>query len=153
MGYNFIVGNAVPKHSKDDFPELRASWQVEIVELPEAPSFPNDVANHSNYRSPTYSAWANFCRNTGLYEFFYDECGHLHARHPGCIGITKEDADFVTAALNRYRAKATLPPGFEKGWDHQGPPNYDYDLARLIWLEWWMQWAVKYCETPAIENS
>jgi hypothetical protein len=153
VGYNFAVGNAVPKHSKEDFPELYASWEVEGVEITDAPCFPNDVAKHTNYRSPSYTVWANFCRNTGLYEFFYDENGRLHAGHPGCIGITKEDADFVTAALNSYRAKSKLPPGFEEDWDYQGPPNYDYDLARLMWLEWWMQWAVKNCETPAIENS
>ena len=153
MGYNFSVGNAVPNHNKDYFPELYAAWEVKGEEQPDAPNFPNDAAKKTNYRSPSYTVWANFCRNTGLYEFFYDELGQLHAGHPGCIGITQEDANFVTAALNRYRAKATLPPGFEEDCFYQGPSNYDYDLARLMWLEWWMQWAVKNCETPAIQNT
>lgn len=153
MGYNFTVGNAVPEHSKEYFPELSARWHVEGAELPDAPHLPNDVAGHTNCRSPSYSVWADFCRSTGLYGLFYDEQGHLHAGHPGCIGITQEDADVVTAALSRYRAKSTLLPGFEEGWDYEGPANYDYHLARLMWLEWWMQWAVKNCETPAIENS
>lgn len=154
MGYTFTVGNAVPVHHKDDFPYLSARWEVEHAQLDAAPSFSGDeMTGKSNMRSPSYSVWSDFCRATGLYELFYDECGHLHARHPGCIGITQEDADFVTAALARYRAKATLPPGFEQAWDYSGPPNYDYNFARLIWLEFWMQWAVKNCETPAIQNT
>jgi len=154
MGYTFTVGNAVPVHHKDYFPHLSARWEVESKELDEAPSFPGDeMTGKSNSRSPTYSAWSDFCRATSLYEFFYDARGHLHADHPGCIGITQEDADFVTAALNRYRSISTLPAGFEKDWTYEGSANYDYHLARLMWLEFWMQWAVKNCETPAIQNN
>jgi hypothetical protein len=154
MGYNITVGNAVPKHSKKYFPHLYASWEVEGTALDDAPTFPGDeMTGNGNERSPSYSVWADFARVTGLYDFFYDERGHLHAGHPGCIGISKEDADLVTVALARYRAKSTLPPGFEKDWKYQGPPNYDGHLARLIWLEWWMRWAIENCKTPAIQNT
>jgi hypothetical protein len=154
MGYTFRVGNAVPSHNKDDFPYLSARWEVEGATSDEAPVFEGDeMTGNTNERSPSYTVWSDFCKATGLYEFFYDERGHLHASHPGCVGITKEDANFVTAALNRYRAKSTLPPGFEKEWDYAGPANFDYNLARLMWLEYWMQWAVNNCETPAIQNT
>lgn len=153
MGYTFTIGNAVPKHSKEYFPDLESYWDIEGVRLDEAPSFPNDVSNNGNMRSPSYSVWSNFCRNTGIYDLFYNENGNLHAGHPGCIGITKEDVDIVSAALAKYKLTATLPPGFEEGWNYTGPDNYDYDLARLIWLEWWMRWAVENCETPAIQNG
>lgn len=154
MGYTFKVGNAVPEHHKDDFPYLSATWEVENATLDEAPSFVGDaMTGKSNMRSPSYGVWAEFCRDTGLYEFFYDESGNLHAGHPGCVGITQEDADLVTAVLNRYRAKATLPPGFEADDRYSGPARYDYNLARLMWLEFWMQWAVRNCETPAIQNT
>jgi hypothetical protein len=172
MGYTIKIGNAKPVFSKEDFPYLSANWEVEDIELPEAPAFPNDINNHKNERWPSYTVWDNFCKEVGLYKLFYgkyrrDEYGNeveydglfTKSSHPGCIGITKEDADFVTEALNKYKENATLPPGFEgdEHWhdcDKAGcKPNYDYQLARLIWLEWWMQWAVKNCETPAIENS
>jgi hypothetical protein len=154
VGYTFTVGNAVPEFHKDDFPELWARWDVEYVAVDDAPSFVGDEATgKGNSRSPSYSAWSDFCRSTGLYEFFYDDRGNLHAGHPGCLGISKEDADFVTAALHRYRAKSTLPPGFESDHFHNGPPTRDYHLARLMWLEFWMQWAIKNCETPAIQNT
>ena len=28
----------------------------------------------------------------------------------------------------------------------------NYHMARLIWLDWWVQWALKNCERPAIYN-
>ena len=153
MGYTFTIGNAVPKHSKEDFPDLYAHWDVEHLSLDDAPCFPNDPTKNGNVRSPSYSVWDQFCRNTGLYDLFYYGSGNLRAGHPGTIGITKEDADTVSAALAKYKLSATLPPGFEADWFYKGPANYDYDLARLIWLDWWMRWAVENCETPAIQNG
>jgi hypothetical protein len=154
MGYDIKVGNAVPEHHKDDFPTLSARWVVEHKTLEEAPSFEGDeMTGQSNMRSPSYGTWTDFCRATGLYDMFYEEYYGFLANHPGCRGITQHDADEVTAALVQYRAKAKLPPGFEKDYGYSGPPNFDYNLARLIWLEFWMQWAVKNCETPAIQNT
>lgn len=153
MGYTFTIGNAIPVHDKTDFPYLTASWEVEPTCDALAPTFINDtMTGNSNVRSPSYSVWSNFCHATGLYEFFFTPDGHLHAGHPGCCGITKEDVKTVTTALNRYQHAAVLPPGFEK-IEYNGPPNYDYHLARLMWLEWWMRWAVEHCETPAIQNT
>lgn len=166
MGYTIKIGNAVPSFDKDSFPELFSSWKVEDAELPEAPNFPNDVNNNRNERWPSYTVWDDFTKKTGLYEFFYSKYrregdneisqdGIFQASgSPGCIGITKENADFVTEKLEEYKKIATLPPGFEAYDEHEdNEPRYDYHLARLIWIEWWMQWAVKNCETPAIENS
>jgi len=154
MGYDIRIGNAVPVHHKDDFPRLSARWEVEGATSAGAPVFEGDeMTGNSNMRSPSYSAWSEFCEQTGLYPLFYDEDEGLLAQHPGCVGITQNDADAVTQALVHYRSTVTLPPGFEKDWDHEGPPNFDYHYARLIWLEYWMQWAVKNCETPAIQNT
>jgi len=154
MGYTFRIGNAVPEFSKDYFPYLEAKWCVKDTTMPNAPTFPNDeMTGNSNSRSPSYSVWSDFCRKTGIYDLFYDEYGNLHASHPGCIGIDNEFADAITLALVKYRAKSTLPPGFESDYSYKGPANYDYHLARLIWLDWWVRWAVENCETPAIENT
>jgi hypothetical protein len=154
MGYTFKIGNAEPKFDKSDFPHLSAGWDVKGASSADAPTFPNDeMTSNTSERSPSYSVWADFCRHVGIYDLFFDDGGRLHAGHPGCIGITKEDADRVTAALSTYQAKATLPPGFE-GWHYRegDPVHSDAHLARLIWLEWWMRWALENCETPAIAN-
>lgn len=152
MGYTFTIGNATPAFNKDDFPYLSAKWAVEPVRHDTAPDLPNDVAGNGNSRSPAYGVWKEFCQRAGIYDLFFDYRGRLLAGHPGCVGITQEDADKVTAALEKYRAQATLPAGFEPDMFYDGPPRYDHCLARLIWLEYWMQWAVKNCETPAIQN-
>lgn len=155
MGYTFRVGNAIPKHGKTDFPHLSASWEVEPATHPEAPTFPNDeMTGSGNARSPSYTVWSDFCRQTGIYQLFYNYRGHLHAGHPGCQGITQEDGETIALALKHYRNKAALPAGFQ-GWDWRDgdPITHDAHLARLIWLDWWVQWALKNCETPAIENT
>ena len=154
MGYKFTIGNATPKFDKSDFPYLGAGWSVAGATHPDAPTFPGDeMTGNGNARSPSYSVWSDFCKDVGIYEVFYYQSGHLIAGHPGCAGITPEMVDVVAGALKGRMAKASLPPGFESEWGYDGPPNYDYNLARLIWLEWWMRWAIANCETPAIENT
>lgn len=153
MGYTFRIGNAKPVINKDEFPYLSAGWEVESATHDQAPVFPNDeMTGNSNSRSPSYTVWADFARHTDLYEFFYDERGFLHAGHPGCIGITPADSERISAALSKYQATASLPPGFE-GWEYKGPDRYDAHFARLIWLDWWVRWAIENCATPAIENT
>lgn len=154
MGYTFTIGNAVPKFDNSSFPYLSARWKVERTSHIDAPTFPGDgMTGNGNDRSPSYTVWLDFCRSVGLYDLFYDPRGHLHAGHPGCIGINADFAQAVRVARLKYEAKATLPPGFESDWAYDGPANFDYHLARLIWLDWWVQWAVANCETPAIENT
>jgi len=153
MGYTFTIGNATPRHHKDDFPYLSAEWDVDGMTLEDAPTFPGDeMTGSSNQRSSSYSVWSSFCKEVGLYEVFYYETGHLVGSHPGCAGITKEMCDHVTDRLREWKSKASLPAGFEAEWGYKGPPNFDYSLARLTWLEWWMRWALENCETPAIAN-
>lgn len=159
MGYNFTIGNAKPYHRKED-DELVSGWEVEAVEHPDAPTFPHDeMTKNTSYRCPSYTAWHEFCYATGVAEVFYDKEreGHLKAGHPGCQTITHHDLEVVRLARKRHEATATLPPGFAGlDWNtgkYIDEGKYDPLLARLIWLDWWMDWALKNCETPAIENS
>lgn len=161
MGYTLRIGNAVPEFSKEDG-ELSARWVVENAELPEAPAFPNDINNHRNCRWPSYLGWADFCRNAGIYELFYgtdrNARGGLLEHHPGCVMLTADHHAIVAKALKNRQEVATLPPGFMANPhfgkpEDQVPGKFDPTLARLIWLEWWMRWALHNAETPAIYNS
>lgn len=80
-------------------------------------------------------------------DLFFDKHKGLFRTHSGCFMITQEHYQTVANALEEYQKHAKRPPGY----DDFG--NYDYDKARLIWLEYWMKWALKNCETPAIYNS
>lgn len=162
MGYTFTIGNATPEFSKDDG-YLSARWVVDGATHPEAPTFPNDgMTGNSNSRSPSYSVWHDFCRAAGIYEVFYDDRGRLNAGHPGCVMVTAEDLTRVREAREIWQRSSSLPPGFAgfeqfdektQTWVSPDEGKYDHTLARLLWLEWWMDWALKNCETPAIQNT
>lgn len=163
MGYNLTIGNAVPEFSKD-YGELSARWVVPFVKLPDAPTFPNDdLTVNSNGRSPSYIGWSDFCDEVGLKRLFYDESDGLLRPHPGCKLLTVAHHTEVLAALQRRQTISARPPGFpgestynKETQTWEPPPDadkYDPQLARLLWLEWWMRWALANCETPAFENT
>lgn len=162
MGYDFRIGNAVPESSKEDG-LLRARWIVEPKKLDHAPTFPNDwMTGNGNSRSPGYSAWGGFCRETGLYDLFFSKSDGLCSNHPGCELLNSSHLATIRGALDSWKAKATKPPGFADlpkfnpasgAVETPDEGKYDHQLARLIWLEWWVAWALENCETPAIQNT
>lgn len=161
MGYTFKIGNLITTTEIDD-DEAYTSYDTESLVLDDAPEFPNDeLTGKSNSRSPSYSTWSNFCKDTGIYYLFYNVSGHLHGGHPGYTDITKDMVDHIKLMVERWKSKSKLPPGFE-GFpiydpllgDYVTPDEgkYDHMLARLLWLEFWTNWALENCEKPAIVN-
>lgn len=113
MGYTFKIGNAVPKFSKDDG-YLSARWVVEPMRRDDAPTFPHDeMTGNGNDRSSSYNVWSEFCKATGIYDVFYDERGHLHAGHPGCVMLKRSDLERVKEAREAWQKTSTLPPGWK----------------------------------------
>lgn len=159
MGYDIKIGNAKPHFDKDDGC-LSAKWVVENKTLDEAPSFPNDeLTGKSNARHPSYSAWAEFLREVGLYDLFLGDGEGLMKQHPGCSLITREHVDAVESALRTWKESHAIAPGFSGDRFENGKfvefdvGKYDHQLARLMWLAFWMRWSVENCEAPAMENS
>jgi hypothetical protein len=150
MSYSIKIGNAVPFHSKDE-DELYASWVVESATSDDAPTFINDqMTGNSNGRHPSYSGWSDFLKKTDLGDLFYKD---LMEQHPGCVQIKPEHYERVHSALEDYQKIATKPPGFGDWMNNVDGSQYDPYLARLIWLDFWMKWALDNCETPAIQNT
>lgn len=153
MGYYIEIGNAVPEFSKEDG-ELYACWVVEGATSDEAPTFICDqMTGNSNGRHPSYSGWRDFCDATGLADLFYKQWEGLIYKHPGCVMITEDHYAEVHSALEDYKKTATKPPGFGDWKDDSNEMAHDPQLARLMWLDFWMRWALDNCETPAIYNS
>jgi hypothetical protein len=161
MGYSFHIGNAVHDIYEEDG-EKWESWPVAGTTHPDAPTFPHDeMTGNGNGRHPSYSGWSAFCKDAGIYEFFYTESGHLKCGHPGTMFITYDDLAVIQLALEARKNIATKPPGFDgypvldKNGQYSSPDQGKYDgtLARLIWLEFWMRWALENCETPGIQNT
>jgi hypothetical protein len=154
MGYTIKIGNAIPYFEKnEEYGELYAEWRVENVRHPDAPTFPVDeMTGNSNSRHPSYTGWNNFCEEAGVYNVFYEN-ERFRGGHPGCSLLKKSDLELVREAKIRREHFSKLSPGFNDDDDDDDQEKYDGVLARLIWLEYWIGWALTNCETPAIENS
>lgn len=148
MGYNLTIGNAKPFFDKDE-DYLEAKWVVQKVEHTSAPTFPGDeMTGRTNCRYPSYSAWHDFCIAANLEDVFYENDRFIGG-HPGCAMLKAEYLSQIKASLEKRRAESDKKPGFND--EDDGP--FDPILARLIWLNYWVEWALNNCETPAIENS
>jgi hypothetical protein len=172
MAYNITIGEAqFEDMSYGDSAGLRVEARRESHD--NAPTFANDdMTGSGNCRSPSYSVWTNFCRDTGIYDLFYgndrsaryyeSEVPGMHreqpilADHPGFAAINEHDVAYVKRALDAYRLKhPNAQPGFDD-WETregEGVTMQDANMARLIWLHYWMDWAVKNCERPIVENT
>jgi hypothetical protein len=166
MGYNLIIGNAILKYDNAD---LRVWIEAEGAESPEAPD-DDPFVGKANSRSPSYTAWHDFCREAGIHELFYGQgwdrglrsyrqCSdHFHRKTPllkkcpGVQPISHDDLEYVMASrIKREQSNGGKPPGF---WEDDGADNgTDPTLARLLWLEFWMGWALTNCPMPIIQNS
>lgn len=161
MGYSIYIGEAVIRVDR----EYGGSVDVTVAQTDGGPSFPGDViTGNTNSRSPSYSGWSEFCRRHHLYEMFFDEEKGLMREHPGVFLLTADHLAVVRAALDRHR---TISPGAVPGWctcvlcdsliraelTEPTHTNRDGDLARLLWLEHWISWALANCKVPAVRNS
>lgn len=161
MGYCIAIGDAKPYHGKEDN-DFFSGWDVGRLELVCAPEFPNDeMTGKTNIRRPSYTQWAAICREAGIYELFFDESEGLFRDHPGCKPLKQKHLDEIRFALDLRKRKSKKRAGFfdavfneEKDeWEYPEEHLYDGVLACLIWLEFWVNWALSNCENPAIANS
>ena len=151
VSYDIYIGNAEIRYESspdNDFVDVH----VPRVERKEAPTFPDDeTTGCGNSRHPGYTQWADFLREAGLHDLFFLPGRGLMRNHPGTQPIRREHLRQVRTALANRRKIATLPPGFHD-YGHEGEDQYDAVLACLIWLEYWMSWALETCDRPAIHN-
>ena len=174
MSYDIYIGNgymAVPTPVDDGTNEPHI--EVKGMVHPEAPEFPGDtMTGKGNSRHPGYSQWSDFCEMAGLHDLFFgarwngagqakptrDMC--LMRGHPGCALLQPSDLLEIRQARERWEAKPWPTSERIPGWDPnfkwsdkgEGDPRYDNILARLLWLEWWVTWALANCETPCLFN-
>jgi hypothetical protein len=167
MGYSITIGNAVAKsYDEDSSSELWVG--VERTSHPEAPVLPgDDMTGNGNARHPSYTQWSNFCRAVGLHDMFFNKESGLMAAHPGARRLTHAHYEEIAEALNRWKREH---PTDEPGWcgcpvcDQMGKamgkknmPEHraglSGELGRLVWLEWWVRWALSNATLPAIYNS
>ena len=139
MGYSIYIGERTYSAEIEDF-------IVEKVCDDSAPEFSGDfMSAKNNSRHPSYGGWAAFCKETDLYDLFFNSENGLMHEHPGCVIIQKQHEIIIKKALLKRQQESNLPPGFNY--------NQDLILARLIWLDYWVSWALENCKKPAIYNN
>lgn len=140
MGYDITIGL---KMALDD----GHAMVVAETNL-DAPAYPgDDDSHHVNVRRPGYVAWEAFCTQTGLHDLFFNKRDGLLAEHPGIVDLKPEHLEAVREAVHRHVGHAPLDewrPGYGEG--------LDYTLARLLWLSWWMTWALRQGHPAAVQN-
>lgn len=147
MGYTITIGQLKIEKSPDDGLDCRCiGFGAEGVHHEDAPAF-GEPTDHENQRWPSYSAWSNFTKAVGLYDLFYTDSGHLIGGHPGVRLVTAEMVNVVSGTLVVYRENN---PGIEAKFTDDDRGGF---LCRLVWLDYWLQWSFKNCETPVIANS
>lgn len=171
MGYCIMIGNAAVHVNEDDKSlEIRIEKATNVL----SPSYEN-CDTRSNVRCPSYSWWYEFCEDAGISELFYGVkpriisqngyrcCPDNFHRETALIReglsnielISQDDLDYIRKArIRRERSNGGKPPGFficnEKTNWHCVDNGVDPTLARLLWLEFWMDWALKNCAFPSI---
>jgi hypothetical protein len=132
--------------------DTRVPWQhVKVLELDEAPAFPGDDRARLNERMPSSAIWERLVAEAGLQTLFFSPETGLFAQFPGCAALTQAHLAEVRVAVETFRGRhPAAAPRF--AWDERDLPA-DADLARLLWLEWWMGWALTHCQNPAIYNA
>lgn len=155
VSLTLCIGEAVPAEGTDG----RMYADAAAAEHPDAPSFPGDPGR-GNVRSTSWATWSAFLRDVGLHALFRDPHAGLMRGAEGCTRLRPEHVAEVAAALDRYRtqhpdARPGLLAPVDDGDEDRGPwlpesVGLDGTLARLVWLEWWMRWAVATCANPVV---
>lgn len=166
MSFDIYIGEAkISVPSKEDLDDGYNALEVRVdgMALPDAPQFPGDfMTKNGNSRHPGYGAWHDFLRTAGIEPLFFNKENGLMRRHPGCFMLAKSHAEEIAEALARWRRDH---PKAEPGWCECAtcdklsardakPVHRELDgvLARLMWLDFWVRWALANCAVPAIHN-
>jgi hypothetical protein len=158
MGYSITIGELEVEKNPDDGLDCPCLFLDAKGESHEgAPAF-GEPTDQSNSRWPSYSTWSDCLRDAGLHDVFFCD-GHLVGGHPGVRLVTNELRDIVRAKKAEFEAKY---PNVEAtyGDKPEGPfgvdesnPKENSTYCRIVWLDYWIDWALKNCKTPVIANS
>ena len=136
MSYTFKIGEyecEILDEGTEDEHEWHTVAEVKLDEAPEEGFKPTD---HLNERWPSYSGWSDFAFEAGLAHLFYDKSHPLclMPEHPGYAKLTPQHLIEINDAFDNVEEDS-------------------YNHIRLVWLQFWIKWALENCERPVITNS
>ena len=128
MGINITIGQLIPENL--DNPDAESVVPAEDSEAPMHPQ--------GNHFLMSASAFSRFLRSVNLNSFFYKENGQPKHEYPGHIDLTEEILDLFLVRQRDYVENGVQGELFE-----------DYNKL-LIWMIFWINWALNNCEKPVI---
>lgn len=157
MGYTLTIGEAILRNYGDSL-----AVEARGERRDDAPAF-GEPTDYTNSREPSYSAWAASMRFVGLYDLMNDKEDGLLRCHPGFQLLTIDHKIQIDAAFDRFNDNyPNTVPGFmsDEELESSGASKFGNDpitpaaaFARLLWLKYWVNWALEKCENPIIENT
>lgn len=139
MGYTITIGDVQPGELICEDGEYRIPMEIEVLTHERDGPRDGSPTDGTNQRWPDYSGWEEFTQTVGLYDMFYNEDTGIMRNHPGVFELTEEHQMAISRAEGRLKK---LPQAVREL--HGG---------RLMWLSYWVEFAVKHCKRPAIKNT
>ncbi len=160
MGYSLTIGELeVDKNHEDGIDCSCISFGAKGEKHDNAPAF-NEPTDFTNQRWPSYGVWSDCLRDAGMYDLFFCDGGHLIGGHPGVRLLTKEFYEEFTKRKIAFEAKyphveATYGERDTKDIFHEdlSNPKCNNVYCRIVWMDYWINWAIENCETPVFANS
>jgi len=150
MGYNLTIGELkVFYHQDEDEPRVELSTRISHHD--EAPAF-GEVSDYTNGRYPSYSVWRDFAESVGLLSLFYgkeERDDALLANHPGCVPLTERHRREINEAFVDFKLKY---PDAVATYENKNILENGL-LCRLVWLHYWVNWALDNCKQPVFVND
>jgi hypothetical protein len=153
MGYSIKIGELMVEVVQDGLNSF-LSLDVVDVTLPDAPAY-GDARDFRNKTLPSYTQWADCMSMIGLYDLFYNKSHGLIRKHPGCVPLTADHKEVIDSAHEAFmKAYPALKIGFcPEGEDDTNWPDENGVAVSLVWLKFWVDWALSNCKIPVISNS
>lgn len=170
MGYTLRIGELKVSYENDE-DEPRIDLKAMPARHDDAPAF-GEPTDYENQRWPSYTAWAEFARDFGLYELFFGQSvgsrdivrdDALLRQHPGCVPLTERHRREINAALEAWKRRyPDATPTFGRPppegahplmWEDPDNPEENGKMTRIVWLAYWVNWALDNCTRPVFENT
>ncbi len=152
MGYNLTIGEAKIITYTEDGLESASAVGAKSIARYDAPSF-GEPTDGTNERWVSYTSWWDFCEFVGLTHAIYDsEQRSLRGGHHGAFPINEEFKKEVDAAMVRLREKYPFAVAIY-GENENDVPEENGAMCRLVWLQYWTNYALDNCTSPMFANT
>ncbi|WP_394845211.1 hypothetical protein LZC95_50315 [Pendulispora brunnea] len=146
MDYTIRIGEAAVLY---DDPGRSPRPGVVTIQRDGAPQFIADGGNELRVPRPV---WEGFCKRTGLSGLFFDKCDGLmrSGANAGCVPL---DLTALSCIENCVESWCRRHPNAVPDLAAEDGAESNRDLALLLWLQYWFEYALDHCERPIVAHE